>query len=67
MSPHKLKGENIMTENSQTRLLDIAARIKEMREIMGWSTKEMADKTEVSEAEYITYEAAEAGRIISWK
>lgn len=60
MSPHKLKGENIMTENSQTRLLDIAARIKEMREIMGWSTKEMADKTEVSEAEYITYEAAEA-------
>ena len=49
-----------MTENSQTRLLDIAARIKEMREIMGWSTKEMADKTEVSEAEYITYEAAEA-------
>ena len=31
-----------------------------MREIMGWSTKEMADKTEVSEAEYITYEAGEA-------
>lgn len=49
-----------MSENSQTRLMDIAARIKEMREIMGWSAKEMAEKTEVSEAEYITYESAEA-------
>lgn len=49
-----------MTENSQTQLLDIAARIKEMREIMGWTTKEMAAKTEVTEGEYIAYEAGEA-------
>ena len=49
-----------MPTNSQTRLADIARRIKEMREIMGWTPQEMAQKTEVSEAEYLEYEAAEA-------
>ena len=42
-----------MPTNSQTRLADIARRIKEIREIMGWTPQEMAQKTEVSEAEYL--------------
>ena len=38
-------------------LSEIAARIREMREVAGFSTAEMAKKTEVSEAEYLQYEA----------
>lgn len=47
-----------MTENSQAQLLDIAFRIREMREIMGWTTEEMAKRTEVSNEQYISYESA---------
>ena len=46
-----------MTTNStMTRLTEIASRIKEMREIMGWSVAEMAEKTEVTEEVYNMYE-----------
>ncbi len=38
-------------------LSEIAARIREMREVAGFSTAEMAEKTEVSETEYLQYEA----------
>ena len=38
-------------------LSEIAARIREMREVAGFSTAQMAEKTEVSEAEYLQYEA----------
>ena len=38
-------------------LTEIAARIREMREVAGFSTAEMAEKTEVSESEYLQYEA----------
>ena len=38
------------------QLSEIAARIKEMREIMGWSIAEMAAKTEVDEERYAAYE-----------
>ena len=48
-----------MPTNSQTRLMDIAARIRGMRDIMGWTAAEMAEKTEVTEEEYLRYEAAE--------
>ncbi len=48
-----------MAENSQTRLFEIASRIKEMREIMGWTEKEMAKRVELSESEYLSYESAE--------
>ena len=41
----------------QNPLAEVAARIKEMREIMGWSITEMAEKTEVTEAEYNEYES----------
>ncbi len=48
------------TNTAKEQLMEIASRIKEMREIMGWSTEEMAQKTEVSQEEYVSYEAAKA-------
>ena len=42
---------------TNTRLVEIATRIKELREIMGFSTAEMALKTEVSETDYASYES----------
>ena len=48
------------TNTAKEQLMEIAARIKEMREIMGWSVAEMAEKTEVSEEMYVTYESANA-------
>ena len=35
-------------QTALTELSEVAARIKEMRGIMGWSEEEMAKKTEVS-------------------
>ena len=48
-----------MEQNELNRLAEIASRIKEMREIMGFSQAEMAEKTEVSLADYICYENGE--------
>ena len=48
------------TNTAKEQLMEIASRIKEMREIMGWSTEEMAKKTEVTEEEYVNYETANA-------
>ena len=48
------------TNTSMLRLSEIAARIKEMRDIMGWSVGEMAQKTEVSREQYLIYENAQA-------
>ena len=48
------------TNTAKQQLMEIASRIKELREIMGWSIAEMAEKTEVSEEKYITYENANA-------
>ena len=42
------------------KLLEVAARIREMREISGISVEEMAEKTEVSAEEYLRYEKGEA-------
>ena len=39
-----------------TQLMDIAARIRGMREILGYSTQKMAEQTEVSEEIYRQYE-----------
>ncbi len=44
-------------QNTMTELLEIASRIAEMREIMGLSIAEMAEKTEVSEEQYLNYES----------
>ena len=48
------------TNTAKEQLLEIAARIKEMREIMGWSIEEVAEKTEVEVDKYISYETANA-------
>ena len=42
---------------TNTQLQDIAKRIKEMREILGYSVTEMAAATEVSADEYVSYES----------
>ena len=39
------------------KLLEVAGRIREMREIFGFAVSEMAQKTEVSEADYLDYES----------
>ncbi len=41
------------------KLKEVAARIREMREIAGFTEGEMADKTDVSVEEYVAYEAGE--------
>ncbi len=46
------------TNTSMMQLSEIAARIKELREIMGWTVSEMAAMTEVTEENYLAYENA---------
>ena len=41
-------------------LLDVALRIREMREIVGYSIEEMAEKTEISLDLYREYEGGTA-------
>ncbi len=48
------------TNTASTQLLEVASRIREMREIMGWTPAEMAEKLNISEQEYLVYENAEA-------
>ena len=45
------------TKNALMQLSEIASRIKELRDIMGWSVTEMAVKTEISEEKYNLYES----------
>ena len=45
---------------TNTQLFEIAERIKEMREILGYSVTEMAAATEVTVSKYIAYESGEA-------
>ena len=47
------------TNNTLMRLSEIASRIKELRDIMGWTTAQMAEKTDISEEQYIIYESGE--------
>ena len=48
------------TQTDLSQLKAIASRIREMREIMGWTPEEMAEKTDVSLEDYRLYEAAAA-------
>jgi len=41
----------------QNPLLDVALRIREMRQIVGYSTRDMAEKTEITQALYEEYES----------
>ncbi len=43
-------------KNTMHELSEVAARIKEMREIMGYTETEMAQKTEVTPQEYLQFE-----------
>ena len=43
--------------NSTTQLMDVAMRIREMREILGYSTRKMAELTQISEDTYQLYES----------
>ena len=44
-------------QTTANQLMDIAARIREMREILGFSIAKMAELTEVSEDTYVLYES----------
>ena len=44
-------------QTTDNQLMDIAARIREMREILGYSQQKMAEMTEVSEDTYLLYES----------
>ena len=48
-----------MATVANEKLNEIAARIREMREIAGFGTAEMAQKTEVSEEDYRLYESGQ--------
>ena len=49
-----------MSNVSTEKLKEVALRIREMREIIGLSEAEMAEKTEVTLEEYISYEAGQS-------
>ncbi len=46
-----------MENNTTGKLYEVAQRIKEMRDISGFTVEEMAEKTEVSVEQYLIYEA----------
>ena len=47
------------TKNALVQLSEIASRIKELRDIMGWSIEQMAEKTDITVEEYKGYESGE--------
>jgi acetyl-CoA synthetase len=52
------KGLTVMqNNNSTTQLMDVAMRIREMREILGYSIEKMAELTQISVETYQLYES----------
>ncbi len=47
-------------DTTKSQLLEVASRIREMREILGFSQNTMAQRTDLSLAEYKAYESGEA-------
>ena len=47
-------------QNPAMQLLEVAARIRDMRELLGYSMQKMAELTEVSEETYKLYESGTA-------
>ena len=45
------------TNNTLSQLSEVATRIRELREIMGFSVAEMTEKANVTEAQYLAYES----------
>ena len=52
------KGDKIMKEMENT-LLEVATRIRGLRDVLGFSAAQMAEKTGLDEALYLAYEAGE--------
>ena len=46
----------MLNQDPTMQLMDVASRIRDMREILGYSSREMAEKTEISEEQYRLYE-----------
>jgi len=57
-----IERKDTMSEqkNMTNPVLDVALRIREMRQIVGYTIEEMAEKTEISQALYREYEAGTA-------
>ena len=55
----KDREEPKMTNVDTEKLLEVARRIREMREIVGLTVEEMAEKTEVTIDDYLKYEAGQ--------
>ena len=47
------------TQTDLSQLSAIASRLREMREILGWTPEDMAEKTEVTPDSYRLYEAGQ--------
>ena len=47
-------------KDMENSLMEVATRIRDLRDIMGFSTAEMAEKTDMDEALYLSYEKGEA-------
>ncbi len=45
------------SKNSATQLMDVAMRIRDMRELLSYSTEKMAELTDISVADYQLYES----------
>ena len=45
--------------NSATQLMDVAMRIRDMREMLGYSVQKMAELTDISEEDYRKYESGQ--------
>ena len=50
----------VQTSTESNQLMEVALRIREMREIVGFSAQEMAERTGVSEEQYLDYERGAA-------
>ena len=48
------------SQNSASHLMDVAQRIRNMRDILGYSIPKMAELTEITEAQYRLYESGTA-------
>ena len=47
------------TQSADNKMLEIALRVREMREISGFTVEEMAEKTDISIEEYLVYESGD--------
>ena len=50
----------VQTTTANNQLMEVALRIREMREIVGFSPAEMAERTGISEQQYLDYERGAA-------